>query len=168
MWTATAQRRSSSSSRAREVLSSRCVFRTAWIEQELDRTEDATAGRALIGGPLGLVNSLSGLSQWVRQSVCVRGTRGGTGATWCAVRSGRSTRLSVMHSNRRSDCSCLPRTARFLGDAGGERLDCPVRLPACEPEPLQGFDDLHQLGRDGAGEYGRGTLLGEYRRSRNG
>ncbi|UYQ66197.1 SMI1/KNR4 family protein [Streptomyces peucetius] len=43
-----------------------------------------------------------------------------------------------------------------------------VRLPACEPEPLQGFDDLCQLGRDDAGEYGWGTLLGEYRRSRDG
>lgn len=30
------------------------------------------------------------------------------------------------------------------------------------------FDDLYQLGRDDDGEYGRGTLLGEYLRSRDG
>ncbi|MFE9046224.1 SMI1/KNR4 family protein [Streptomyces sp. NPDC007818] len=61
-----------------------------------------------------------------------------------------------------------PAYRSFLEAAGGERLDYSVRLPACEPEPVQGFDDLHQLDRDDAGEYGWGTLLGEYRRSRDG
>ncbi|MFI0928584.1 SMI1/KNR4 family protein [Streptomyces sp. NPDC021012] len=63
----------------------------------------------------------------------------------------------------------LPSAYRaFLEAAGGEKLDYSVRLPACEPEPVQGFDELFQLGRDDAGEYGWGTLLGEYRRSRGG
>ncbi|MFD5890564.1 SMI1/KNR4 family protein [Streptomyces sp. NPDC060334] len=56
----------------------------------------------------------------------------------------------------------------FLEAAGGESLTYSVRLPDCEPELLQSFDDLYQLGRDGDGEYGWGTLLGEYRRSREG
>ncbi|MGW4651192.1 SMI1/KNR4 family protein [Kitasatospora sp. NPDC004289] len=59
----------------------------------------------------------------------------------------------------------LPASYRsFLQAAGGASLMYSVRLPACEPEPLQGFDDLHRLGRDEGGEYGYGTLLGEYRR----
>lgn len=63
----------------------------------------------------------------------------------------------------------LPSSYRsFLEAAGGESLTYSVRLPACEPEPVQSFDDLYQLGRDGDGEYGWGTLLGEYRRSRDG
>lgn len=63
----------------------------------------------------------------------------------------------------------LPASYRsFLEAAGGESLTYSVRLPDCEPEPLQSFDDLYQLGRDGDGEYGWGTLLGEYRRSREG
>ena len=63
----------------------------------------------------------------------------------------------------------LPTAYRsFLAAAGGERLNYSVRLPACEPEPVQSFDSLHQLGRDDAGEYGWGTLLGEYRHSRGG
>ncbi|MCX5409667.1 SMI1/KNR4 family protein [Streptomyces sp. NBC_00335] len=63
----------------------------------------------------------------------------------------------------------LPASYRsFLELAGGESLTYSVRLPDCEPEPLQSFDDLYQLGRDGDGEYGWGTLLGEYRRSRQG
>ncbi|MGA5149516.1 SMI1/KNR4 family protein [Streptomyces griseoincarnatus] len=61
-----------------------------------------------------------------------------------------------------------PAYRSFLAAAGGERLDYSVRLPACEPEPIQSFDSLYQLGRDDAGEYGWGTLLGEYRRSRDG
>ncbi|MFD8589036.1 SMI1/KNR4 family protein [Streptomyces sp. NPDC059637] len=60
-----------------------------------------------------------------------------------------------------------PAYRAFLESAGGERLDYTIRIPACEPEPLQGFGDLHRLGRDDAGEYGWGTLLGEYRRSRD-
>lgn len=56
----------------------------------------------------------------------------------------------------------------FLEAAGGEKLDYSVRLAACEPEPVQGFSDLYQLGRDDADEYGWGTLLGEYRCSRDG
>ncbi|MCO4695371.1 hypothetical protein LRR80_01421 [Streptomyces sp. RO-S4] len=56
----------------------------------------------------------------------------------------------------------------FLAAAGGDKLDYSVHLPACAPEPVQSFDSLFQLGRDDAGEYGWGTLLGEYRRSRNG
>ncbi|WP_340557136.1 SMI1/KNR4 family protein [Streptomyces sp. GSL17-111] len=63
----------------------------------------------------------------------------------------------------------LPSAYRlFLEAAGGDKLDYSVRLPGCEPEPIQGFDDLYQLGRDATGEYGWGTLLGEYRRSRDG
>lgn len=63
----------------------------------------------------------------------------------------------------------LPSSYRsFLEAAGGESLMYSVRLPACEPEPLQSFDDLYQLGRDNDDEYGWGTLLGEYRRSRDG
>ncbi|MFE4177272.1 SMI1/KNR4 family protein [Streptomyces sp. NPDC056909] len=61
-----------------------------------------------------------------------------------------------------------PAYRSFLEAAGGEKLDYSVRLPASEPEAVQGFDDLYQLGRDNAGEYGWGTLLGEYRRSRDG
>ncbi|MGI5484696.1 SMI1/KNR4 family protein [Streptomyces lavendofoliae] len=64
--------------------------------------------------------------------------------------------------------SLPPAYRSFLDAAGGGRLDYSVRLPACEPEPLQGFDSVYQLGRDAAGEYGWGTLLGEYRRSRDG
>ncbi|MFI1814822.1 SMI1/KNR4 family protein [Streptomyces sp. NPDC020422] len=63
----------------------------------------------------------------------------------------------------------LPPSYRsFLAAAGGGSLPYSVRVPACEPEPLQSFDDLHQLGRDGQGAYDWGTLLGEYRRSRVG
>jgi hypothetical protein len=63
----------------------------------------------------------------------------------------------------------LPQSYRsFLLEAGGKSLPYSVRLPACEPEPLQSFDDLFQLGRDDKGEYGWGTLIGEYRRSRGG
>ncbi|MFC9341620.1 SMI1/KNR4 family protein [Streptomyces sp. NPDC057020] len=63
----------------------------------------------------------------------------------------------------------LPSSYRsFLEAAGGKSLTYSVRLQACEPEPFQSFDDLYQLGRDDAGEYGWGTLLGEYRRSRDG
>ncbi|MDN3029517.1 SMI1/KNR4 family protein [Streptomyces sp. S.PB5] len=59
----------------------------------------------------------------------------------------------------------LPASYRsFLEAAGGASLSYTVRLPACEAEPLQSFDELHRLGRDGSGEYGHGTLLGEYRR----
>ncbi|MEU3304535.1 SMI1/KNR4 family protein [Streptomyces sp. NPDC006678] len=56
----------------------------------------------------------------------------------------------------------------FLEAAGGESFPYSVYVPACDPEPFQSFDDLHQLGCDGDGEYGWGTLLGEYRRSRDG
>ncbi|MGW2203206.1 SMI1/KNR4 family protein [Streptomyces sp. NPDC001774] len=63
----------------------------------------------------------------------------------------------------------LPRSYRsFLEAAGGECLPYSARLSACDPEPLQSFDDLYQLGRDDDGEYGWGALLGEYRRSRDG
>ncbi|MGW3512246.1 SMI1/KNR4 family protein [Streptomyces sp. NPDC000994] len=63
----------------------------------------------------------------------------------------------------------LPSSYRsFLEAGGGEGLTYSVCLPACEPERVQSFDDLYQLGRDGDGEYGWGTLLGEYRRSRDG
>lgn len=63
----------------------------------------------------------------------------------------------------------LPTAYRsFLEAASGRSMEYSVRLAACEPEPLQNFDDLYQLGRDGDGEYGWGTLLGEYRRSRDG
>ncbi|MGW4087759.1 SMI1/KNR4 family protein [Streptomyces sp. NPDC004822] len=62
----------------------------------------------------------------------------------------------------------LPRAYRsFLETAGGERLAYSVRIPACEPEAVQSFDCLYQLGRNDAGEYGWGTLLGEYRHSRS-
>ncbi|MFD4370749.1 SMI1/KNR4 family protein [Streptomyces sp. NPDC058486] len=56
----------------------------------------------------------------------------------------------------------------FLAEAGGSGFPYSVRVPACEPEPFQSFDDLYQLGRDDEGAYGWGTLLGEYRRSRDG
>ncbi|MFJ6564255.1 SMI1/KNR4 family protein [Streptomyces sp. NPDC091412] len=63
----------------------------------------------------------------------------------------------------------LPSSYRsFLETAGGESLRYSVSLSACEPEPFQSFDDLYQLGRDDDGEYGWGTLLGEYRCSRDG
>ncbi|MFJ6793799.1 SMI1/KNR4 family protein [Streptomyces sp. NPDC091268] len=63
----------------------------------------------------------------------------------------------------------LPASYRsFLEAAGGESLPYSALLPDCEPEPLQSFGDLYQLGRNRDGEYGRGTLLGEYRRSRQG
>ncbi|MCB5163907.1 SMI1/KNR4 family protein [Streptomyces bambusae] len=61
----------------------------------------------------------------------------------------------------------LPTSYRaFLEAAAGESLPYAVRLPACEPEPWQSFDALYQPGRNADGEYGWGTLLGEYRRSR--
>lgn len=63
----------------------------------------------------------------------------------------------------------LPSSYRsFLETGGGGSLMYSVRLPACEPEPFQSFDDLYPLGRDDDGENGWGTLLGEYRRSRDG
>ncbi|MEU3838419.1 SMI1/KNR4 family protein [Streptomyces sp. NPDC028635] len=63
----------------------------------------------------------------------------------------------------------LPRSYRsFLEAAGGGNLTYSVRLSACDPEPLQSFDGLYQLGRDSDGGYGWNTLLGEYRRSREG
>lgn len=68
---------------------------------------------------------------------------------------------------RETGLSLPPAYRSFLETIGGGRLDYSVRLPACAPEPVQGFDDLYQLGRDRAGEYGWGTLLGEYRRSRD-
>lgn len=58
----------------------------------------------------------------------------------------------------------LPTSYRsFLEAAGGESLEYAVHMPACEPDSLQSFDSLNQLGRDSSGEYGYGTLLGEYR-----
>jgi hypothetical protein len=49
----------------------------------------------------------------------------------------------------------LPASYRsFLEAAGGESLTYSVHLPDCEPEPLQSFDDLYQLGRDGDGHQG--------------
>ncbi|MBT2471747.1 SMI1/KNR4 family protein [Streptomyces sp. ISL-66] len=63
----------------------------------------------------------------------------------------------------------LPASYRsFLEAAGGKSLTYSVHLPGCEPEPLQSFDGLYQLGRDHDGDYGWGTLLGEYRRTREG
>ncbi|WDN56036.1 SMI1/KNR4 family protein [Streptomyces clavuligerus] len=61
-----------------------------------------------------------------------------------------------------------PAYRSFLEAAGGGRLEYSVLLPACEPEPVQEFGDLFHLGRDRAGAYGWGTLLGEYRASRGG
>ena len=58
-----------------------------------------------------------------------------------------------------------PAYRSFLESAGGSGLDYSVHLANCEPEPLQSFNDLYHLGRDSAGEYGFGTLLGEYRHS---
>lgn len=53
---------------------------------------------------------------------------------------------------------------RFLEVANGGTLQYSVRVPpGPEGEPI-GFSDLHLLGRDQHGEYGWGTLLGEYRR----
>ncbi|MEV5989640.1 SMI1/KNR4 family protein [Streptomyces sp. NPDC052051] len=63
----------------------------------------------------------------------------------------------------------LPASYRsFLEAAGGATFPYSVRLLACEPEPFQSFDDLYRLGPDDDGEYDWGTLLGEYRRSRDG
>ncbi|MFK0296371.1 hypothetical protein ACIQU6_38680 [Streptomyces sp. NPDC090442] len=60
----------------------------------------------------------------------------------------------------------LPASRRsFLQAVGGESFAYSVLLPDCGPEPLQSFGDLYELGRDSAGEYDYGTLLGEYRRS---
>ncbi|MFE7394565.1 SMI1/KNR4 family protein [Streptomyces sp. NPDC057582] len=36
-----------------------------------------------------------------------------------------------------------PAYRSFLVAAGGGKLDYSVRLPACAPEPVQGFDDLY-------------------------
>lgn len=61
-----------------------------------------------------------------------------------------------------------PAYRSFLEAAGGGKLDYLVRVPACEPEPVQSFDDLYQLGSDSAGGNSSGTLLSVYRRSRDG
>ncbi|RVU15274.1 SMI1/KNR4 family protein [Streptomyces antnestii] len=77
--------------------------------------------------------------------------------------------LGECHALEREIGLPLPPAYRsFLEAAGGRRLEYSVHLPACEPEPFHSFNDLYQLGRDGAGEYGWSTLLGEYRRSRDG
>ncbi|MFI6937721.1 SMI1/KNR4 family protein [Streptomyces sp. NPDC050418] len=54
----------------------------------------------------------------------------------------------------------------FLEEAGGARLPYAVHVPGCEPSPVQGFDELHRLGRNRKDEYGWGTLVGEYQKSR--
>lgn len=56
----------------------------------------------------------------------------------------------------------------FLEAAGGSSLGYSVHVPDGGPEPFQSFDQLYRLGRDRDGDYGWGTLLGEYRRSREG
>ncbi|MEU7377231.1 SMI1/KNR4 family protein [Streptomyces albidoflavus] len=58
----------------------------------------------------------------------------------------------------------LPAAYRAFLEVGGAGLEYAVHLPACAPEPLQSFNRLYRLGRDEHGEYGWGTLLGEYRR----
>jgi len=57
---------------------------------------------------------------------------------------------------------------RFLEAAGGSGLEYAIRVPNCEPEPHQSFSELYRLGHDEKGEYGYGTLLGEYRRQSGG
>jgi hypothetical protein len=52
----------------------------------------------------------------------------------------------------------------FLDAANGGRLEYAIRLPASAGGEVLGFTDVHQVGRDQRGEYGYGTLLGEYRR----
>jgi SMI1 / KNR4 family (SUKH-1) len=52
----------------------------------------------------------------------------------------------------------------FLDVANGGTLPYSLRVPpGPQGEPIS-FSDLHRLGRDRQGEYGWGTLLGEYRR----
>jgi hypothetical protein len=52
----------------------------------------------------------------------------------------------------------------FLEAAGGSQLEYAIDFPAGEPDSeIIGFNDLYRLGRDEHGDYGYGTLLGEYR-----
>jgi hypothetical protein len=59
-----------------------------------------------------------------------------------------------------------PAYRSFLEAAGRGRLDYSVRLPACEPEPLQASDDLYQLGRDDVGGADREAPAGTARHGR--
>lgn len=61
--------------------------------------------------------------------------------------------------------SSLPESyRRFLEAAGGSLLEYAVEVPAGGRETeLQSFNDLYRLGRNSQGEYGYGSLLGEYR-----
>ena len=53
---------------------------------------------------------------------------------------------------------------RFLEAAGGSHFEYAIDIPAGEPDSeILGFNELYQLGRGGEGDYGYGTLLGEYR-----
>ena len=57
-----------------------------------------------------------------------------------------------------------PAYRAFLDVANGGTLPYSVRVPpGPQGEPIS-FSDLYRLGRDRHGEYGWGTLLGEYRR----
>ncbi|MEU8507771.1 SMI1/KNR4 family protein [Streptomyces brevispora] len=77
--------------------------------------------------------------------------------------------VAELNALERETGAPLPSSYRsFLEAVDGEGFNYSVRLPACEPEPVQSFDALYHLGRDSEGEYGWGTLLGEYRRSRAG
>lgn len=53
---------------------------------------------------------------------------------------------------------------RFLEAAGGSHLEYAIDIPAGEPDSeTLGFNELYRLGRGEDGDYGYGTLLGEYR-----
>ncbi|MGW5688540.1 SMI1/KNR4 family protein [Nonomuraea sp. NPDC003754] len=57
---------------------------------------------------------------------------------------------------------------RFLEAAGGSQLEYALDFPVDEPDSeVLGFAELYQLGRDEDGDYGHGTLLGEYRNTSN-
>lgn len=52
----------------------------------------------------------------------------------------------------------------FIELANGGRLEYDIRVPPSDTGEAIGFTELYQVGRDQRGEYGYGTLLGEYRR----
>jgi hypothetical protein len=56
-----------------------------------------------------------------------------------------------------------PAYRRFLETAGGGSFDYGTDVPPGSGGEILSFDELYRLGRDDDGEYGFGTLLGEYR-----
>jgi SMI1 / KNR4 family (SUKH-1) len=59
----------------------------------------------------------------------------------------------------------LPDSCRaFLELANGGTMEYSIRLPAASGGETISFDDVYRIGKDQHGEYGYGTLVGEYRR----